>query len=54
MKSLRGIISDRLRRTMTTEQILHSPRQSESKPMPKSGVQGIPMGGKAGRKAKKK
>lgn len=46
MKSLVGIISDKLRATMTTDQILNKPRLSESKPMPKTGVEGIKLGGR--------
>lgn len=54
MVFLRGVISDRLRAKFTTDQILANPRQPDSKPMPKKGVEGIKMGGKAGRKVKKK
>jgi hypothetical protein len=46
MFKLRGIISDRLRATMTTDQILNNPRKVDSKPMPKTGVQGIPIQGR--------
>lgn len=54
MTQLHGVISDRLRKMFTTDQILNNPRQSESKPMPKTGVKGIKMGGKPGRTAQNK
>ena len=31
---------------MMTDQILNKPRRSESKPMPKTGVQGIKLSGR--------
>ena len=52
MKFLRGVISDKLRKTMTKDQILNNPRQPESKPMPKTGVEGIKLS--SGRRKKKK
>lgn len=45
-KFLSGLISDKLRRTMTTEQILNKPRRSEALPMPKAGVEGIKLTGR--------
>lgn len=50
MMFLSGKISDKLRATMTADQILNKPRKSDSKPMPKTGVQGIAL---TGRKKKK-
>jgi hypothetical protein len=43
---LHGVISDRLRALFTDDQILNNPRQTESKPMPKTGVEGHKMGGR--------
>lgn len=52
VRFLSGVISDRLRKNFTTDQILNNPRKSDTKPMPKKGVQGTKLGGKAGRKVK--
>lgn len=41
-----GKISDQLRSTQSAAEILHKPRQSDSKPMPKTGVKGIPLQGR--------
>jgi hypothetical protein len=41
-----GPISDKLRRMFTKDQILNKPRRDDSKPMPKTGVEGIKLGGR--------
>jgi hypothetical protein len=53
MTSLSGVISDKLRRLLSKDQILNNPRMSDTKPMPKSGVQGIALS-KSGRRVTKK
>lgn len=50
MGILHGVISDRLRAMFTPDQILNNPRQPDSKPMPKSGVKGIPLQGRSTKK----
>jgi hypothetical protein len=46
MGILSGIISDKLRSMFTTDQILQNPRMTDSKPMPKKGVEGIKLQGR--------
>lgn len=50
MGFLSGLISDRLRARFTTDQILANPRQPDSKPMPKKGVEGIKLTGRSTKK----
>lgn len=46
MSFLRGVISDKLRALMTKDEILNKPRRDDSLPMPKTGVEGIPIQGR--------